>query len=198
MFSDKIYNRIKKKGRGWVFCSKYFYDISDRTNVRKTLSNLAKNNIIERISHGLYYYPEYSKILSSSVPPRHGDIAKVYADSIGMNIMHHGAEAANMLDLSLQVPAKPYYICDKKAMVKKFGKTELYFKSSYLAKIKGLPLKVSLILSALDYLGKEYINEDKIRKCAKILNYTERKTLLKISDSLSYWLRDVVRKIALL
>jgi hypothetical protein len=197
MHCNKILNRIKRNGKGWVFCPKYFYDITDRVNIDKTLSNLTKNNIIERISRGIYYYPRYSSILGHNISPSYDKVAKVYADSVGMNIIYHGAKSANMLDLSLQVPMFNAYLCNKKSMIKKIGNYRLNFKKSYIANLREIPEKISLIIAALDYLGKEYIDEERLKKCSKILNNSDRKILLKISDNLSYWLRDIVRKIAM-
>lgn len=198
MYFDKIKNRIMRNGRGWVFCPKYFYDIADRNNVDKALSNLTKEKVIERISRGIYHYPRYSFVLGRYASAGYDKVAKVYADNIGMNIMHHGAKAANMLDLSLHVPMVNSYICNRKSMIKEIGDYKLTFKKSYIASFKNIPEKISLVISALDYLGKDYIDENKMKKCSKILNSSDKKILLKISDDLSYWLRDIVRKIVVL
>lgn len=196
MYSNKIYNRIKKKGRGWVFCPKYFYDLTTRAVIDNSLSNLTRDNVIVRLSRGVYYYPSYNKYIGMAQP--NADlVAKVYADSIGMNITYDGAKAANMLDLSMQVPSGYHYICDKKAMTKKIGKIKLHFESSYIARIRGISSKLFLMISALNYLGKDSIDNNIIKKCSEILDDLDKKNLLNISDNLSYWLRDIANKIAM-
>jgi hypothetical protein len=198
MFSNrKIINRIKNRGRGWLFCPKYFYDVASRAVVDNTLSKLANDGFIIRLDRGIYFYPSYNKYVGLTFPNA-DKIAKVYADSIEMNILPCGARAANMLGFSMQVPATNSYICDKKAKNKKYGNLNIYFRKSYIAELKGIPFKLSLIITALNYLGKNSIDERIIKKCASLLDHTDKKSLLKVSNSLSYWLSEIVRKITVL
>lgn len=194
MISNKILNRIKRKGRGWVFCPKYFHDLTSRAVVDNALSKLVSDNIIVRIDRGIYYYPVYNKYIGMVLPD--ADIlAKVVADSNGMSIMPSGAYAANALGFSNQVPALNSYLSDKKSMKKKIGNVDIYFKKSYLASIKDMPFKIALIVNALNYMGKDKVDGDIIKKCSKILDNADKKILSKVSGRLSYWLSDVIFKI---
>jgi len=194
---EKIINRIKNRGRGWVFCPKYFYDVATRAVIDNALSKLTTDGLIIRLDRGIYFYPSYNKYVGLTFPNA-DKIAKVYADSIGMTILPCGAKAANMLGFSMQVPAINSYICDKKAKSKNYGNLNIYFEKSYIAGIKGIPFKLSLIITALNYMGKNSIDDRIIERCTRILDKTDRKSLLKISNNLSYWLSDIIRKIAVL
>ncbi len=194
MISNKILNRIKKKGRGWVFCPKYFYDLTSRAVVDNTLSKLAHDKIIIRVDRGIYYYPIFNKYVGL-VSPDVDSLAKVFADSHGMSLLPSGANAANILGLSTQVPAVNSYITDKKSMKRTIGNVDIYFKRSYLGGLKNISYKLILMINALNYIGKDKVDNNMIKKCAKILDDSDKKSLLKISGNLSHWLSDLIHKI---
>lgn len=196
MICNKVLNRIKRKGRGWVFCPKYFYDLTSRAVVNNTLSRLVSDNVIIRVDRGIYYYPSYNKYVGA-VSPNADMLAKVIADNLGMSILPSGAYAANILGLSTQVPASNAYITNKKSMKKKIGNINIYFNKSYIADLKNIPFKVMLIINALNYMGKDGVNADIIKKCSKVLNDSDKKSLLKVSNNLSYWLSVSINKVAL-
>ncbi len=60
MITSKIKRRIVGKGCGAVFSPVDFLDIGSRASVDQTLSRLAAQGIIRRLTRGLYDYPKVS------------------------------------------------------------------------------------------------------------------------------------------
>lgn len=194
MISNKILNRIKKHGRGWVFCPKYFYDLTTRAVIDNSLSKLVNDSIIVRLDRGIYYYPKFSKYVGM-VPPNPHLLAEIIADNNGFSIFPSGAYSANILGFSTQVPAINHYLSSKKSMKKRVGEIDLYFNRSYLANLNINSSKLAYLLSALNYLGKDKIGKDVIKRSAKILDENDKKSLLTLSNNLSAWLSNIVHKI---
>ena len=81
MISNKILNRIKKHGRGWVFCPKDFYDLTTRAVIDNSLSKLVSDNVVVRVERGIYYFPAYGKYIDGMMNPNPELVAKVTASS---------------------------------------------------------------------------------------------------------------------
>ena len=134
--TDKIRNRIKGKGRGWVFGPADFLDIGTRAAVDQVLSRLVKQQKIRRVARGIYDFPQYSNQLGITLSPKSDDIARVLAgDDV---LFDSGATAANLLGFSTQVPARPIYLSNRTSRTLSVGKRT----------IKIRPVKVKLLLTA--------------------------------------------------
>ena len=66
-----------------------------------------------------------------------------------------------------------------------------------MVNLKGVSEKLSFLLSALEYFGKNGIDKRIINKSAKILDEKDKKDLLKITNNLPAWLSNIVHKIIL-
>jgi hypothetical protein len=64
------------------------------------------------MTRGLYCYPRINKRLGIAVSPDLGESADALARRTGSRIAPSGATAANRLELSTQVPAKPVFHTD--------------------------------------------------------------------------------------
>lgn len=75
---DKIENEIKGKPAGAVFFPQEFRTSGTDTAIKMALPRLAKEGVIERISHGIYTVPKVDPVLGR-VPPAIEDIADAIA-----------------------------------------------------------------------------------------------------------------------
>ncbi len=97
-----VKNRIIGHGRGWCFTAKHFLDLDSETGVRTALFRLQRDNMIRRLTQGLYEYPRQHKSLGV-LPPQVDEVAKAIAEKNGIRIQPSGAYAANLVGLSEQV-----------------------------------------------------------------------------------------------
>ena len=200
MITDKILKKIKVKKRGWIFCAKDFYDLGSRNAVDKALSRMANDNGVKddnkiiRIVRGIYYYPVIQDGIGI-IPPNLDDIANAIARNYGITIYPSGASCANMLGLSNQVPSQNIYWTHGKSMTKQIGKNTIIFKHTKTNPVANIPSIVMIVLNALNYLGKNKIDDDVVIRCSRVLSDSDKKYLQKMSSKVSGWLADFIPKI---
>jgi hypothetical protein len=200
MITDKILKKIKAKKKGWVFCAKDFHDLGSRNAIDKTLSRMVDdsgtklNNKIIRIVRGIYYYPIIQDGIGI-IPPNLDDVANAIARNSGITIYPSGASCANMLGLSNQVPSQNIYWTHGKSMTKPIGKNTVIFKHIRTNPVANIPLIVMIVLNALNYLGKNKIDDVAVARCSKVLSDSDKKYLQKMSSKVSGWIADFIPKI---
>src|SRR5579859_6816774 len=106
---DQILSRVRRRGRGAVFTPKDFLDLGGRAAVDQALSRLAKAGGIRRLARGIYDFPRMSPRLGVLSPAPEA-VAKAVAQQTDSAVQVTGAQAANALGLSMQVPAQPVYL----------------------------------------------------------------------------------------
>lgn len=199
MITDKILRKIKAKKRGWVFCAKDFHDLGSRNAIDKALSRMAddksdNDDRIIRVVRGVYYYPIVQDGIGI-IPPDLDMVADTLARNAGISIYPSGASSANMLGLSNQVPAQNIYWTHGKSMTKHLGKNSIQFKHVRINPVPNTPSVVVVVLNALNYLGKNKVDDVVITRCSKFLNDSDKKYLQKMSSRVSGWISDFIPKI---
>lgn len=194
--AQKIMNRIRRHGRGWVFTPRDFVDLASRSNVDTVLHRLAGQGDIRHFARGLYDYPRKHPKLGN-FPPHAPQAAAAIARATGDRIYPTGAQAANRLGLTTQVPADTIYVTTGKSK-------DIVFSDSgftiHLQKAK-LPKTLThqmayMALQALDNLGPRMVDRKMIDTVAKILAPDDKKD---IQANLRYirnpWLMNVARQL---
>lgn len=196
MISNKILKKIRGKKRGWVFCAKDFCDLGSRNSIDKALSRMADDDTtnITRIARGIYYYPIIQDKIGI-IPPSLDDIANAIARNAGISIYPSGAMSANILGLSNQVPSQNIYWTHGKSMTKEVGKNSIIFKHIKTNPLPNTPSIVMVVLNAINYLGKNKIDDAVLARCSKVLSDSDKKYLKKMSLRVSGWISDFIPKI---
>lgn len=102
---SKILSKIKKCGRGNLLFASDFVRYGEQKTINKALERLAKEEIIVRISRGVYYYPKIDKVLGLGVLyPSLEEIAEGIAKRDKARIVPTGIYALNRLGFSTQIP----------------------------------------------------------------------------------------------
>lgn len=189
----KIRNRVRAKGRGWVFTPKAFLDIGTRTAVDQTLSRLAKQGFVRRLDRGVYDYPKQHAALGT-LSPNVDSLAKATAARSGDTAFPSGALAANMLGLSTQVPAKSVYLTNGLTRTKKVAGRTITFKHARVPVMGRLSNTANLTLQALSYLGKDSINDQTLGLCAKKLTDQDLRKMAAATDQVPAWIAGAIVK----
>lgn len=190
--STKIHNRIKGKGRGWVFGPADFLDLATRDTVDQTLSRLVKQDKIRRLGRGVYDFPKTDDLIGVLYPASE-DVAKVLAsDDV---IFQSGAMAANILGFSTQVPVKAVFNSNHTNKVFTDGKYDIKIKRAKIQLIKNISDAANLLIQALSYLGRNNIDNDILKRSASVISDYDIKKLRKNMNSLPSWLCDIIHKI---
>ena len=129
---NRIFDRIKYRGKNWIFSAKDFTQSFDRWEIDHSFRFLEKEGKIKRILQGLYDYPEYSELLQRRVAPDIQQVAKALARKHGWKIFPEGNTALNYLGLSTQIPAKYIFISSGVSRKYKIGNITLEFRHRVL------------------------------------------------------------------
>ena len=117
---DKIEKFILKNKRTQIFLPTDFLNFGSRGAIDIALKRLTQKGTIKRYAQGLYGPPRYSETLKTELIPSADEIVAAIAKRENRIVQPSGATAANMLGLSLQVPARMTYLTNgtpKKIMV---------------------------------------------------------------------------------
>lgn len=193
--ADRIIKRVRAKGRGWAFTPKDFLDLGTRASVDMALSRLAQQGHIRRIGRGLYDYPKLHAKLGALTPDV-DTIAQAVAIQSGDKIFTSGAQAANLMGISAQVPAKASYATSGSSRVKKVAGRTIALKRSRAPILDNATPAANAVLQLLSHVGKANIDDDLIRRCADRLNQQDLRALKKAQAAMPGWMSDAVLKIS--
>jgi len=192
----RVKSKISSLSDGVAFASNSFKFLNaNKNSIEKELSKLNSDGVIKRFRKGIYYKPKKSKLFGE-VLPSPTSIAHAIAKLNDAHLIPDGSMALNMLGLSNQVPMKYIYLNDKLHKSEFIGKTEIVFKRVNTKKLMAFNKKAGLVLSAIDYLGKDAFDKSSlIIDFAKRLNYKDIKDLDSASKGYPSWVQQNVRKI---
>lgn len=192
--ANSILKRIRAKQRGWVFTPKDFIDIASKNAIGVCLHRLVSKGIIRKISHGIYDFPAHHPKLGT-LSPSPDAIASAIAKRSGDIIQPGGAQLVNQLGLDTQVPAKPAYLTSGSTTKKKIATYPFIFNHSKFLNKNPWNINSAKVINALQYVGKNHITDDTIKKCRKILTQKDKSQLKNNLKQLPYWMIPHILKI---
>lgn len=194
--TTRVQSKISSLSNGVVFASNSFrFADASQNSVEKELSRLNANGMIKRFRKGIYYKPQKSSLFGD-VLPNPSAIAQAIAKLNHAHIVPDGSMALNMLGLSDQVPMKYIYLNDKLHKSEFVGNTEIVFKRINAKKLTASNKKAGLVLSAIEYLGRDAFSDKDLKKdFALVLDTTDAKDLDKASKHYPLWVQTRVSEI---
>jgi hypothetical protein len=182
---SRVLRKILGKGRGWVFTPHDFADMGADAAVRMALSRLKADGVIMLASRGIYYYPVMHDRLGA-LPPSLDGIRQAIQRRDGTTSVPDGAQAANMLGLSDQVPVKQVLLTSGPSRTIRVGRRVLVMKH---AKSRSLRASATggLVIQALRYMGKDAVSDDVIARLRGSLPLVARRNLAKDARFAPAW-----------
>lgn len=185
--SKSLQNQIASSSQGWVFCANDFDNVGTEVNVDTILHRLAKKGLIRRLGYGLYDKPITSNLLGP-LSPSIQDIINAYARKLGQTFVLDPLNAANVLGVTTQVPARLTYLTDGKSRVISVCGVDIYFIHAAPKIIAGAKSPVGIFIQALRYFGPRGAPDDVLKHLADrikksdlgILNIVKTNTLRSI------------------
>lgn len=190
-----IRKRIQESRAGSVFVASDFADITENVKVGVSLSRLEEEGLIKRVMRGVYYKPEYSKLLGENVAPSPNAVAYAIARNFGWSIVPCGDTALNLLGLSTQVPSAWSYVSDGPYKDYSFDNTIIKFKHTTNKEISKLTPKTALVIQALKTLGKDNIRNETIERIKESTTLNERKIMLREAQYATAWIYEAIKMI---
>jgi hypothetical protein len=191
----QILTRIRASGRGSVFTPKQFLDLGSRAAVDQTLSRLVRRGVLQRIGRGLYHYPKRSPRLGDLAPTPDA-VARAYARKTGSRLQVSGAQAANALGLSTQVPARTTFVTDGATRQLRVGNHVVFLRRAAPRRLVGAGTPWATALQALAFVGKGGTDARVIQRLKSALSVDDRRALGRHADLAPDWMRPVIAELA--
>ena len=189
-----VFQKIQRNGKGGVFSAVDFLPDQQRWEIDQSFIALEKEGKINRIIPGLYYYPDYSKLLNKNVAPDIEKVAEALARKYNWKVFPEGNTALNYLGLSTQVPAKYIYISSGRSRKYRIGKTDLEFRHRVLTETMIKNEKAMLAVQAIKSIGQVHADTEFVKLMSKCFTYNEWVKIEKASHKVAGWVLDVIRK----
>jgi len=193
---NKVLSRIYGKKRGWVFAPIIFLDLGSRAAIDKILGRLVKSGTIRRLARGLYDYPKKHPDFGD-IPPNYERIAQALAGRDNLKIQPSGAYAANLLGLTEQVPAKIVFLTDGSNRKVLIGKRKIVLKRTTPKNMATAGKISGLVIHALRYLKRNYVDSTVIEKLKDKLTEKNKKQLINDIRYAPEWIGDIFRQLQL-
>ena len=187
--------KISERGAGWVFSRKDLRDIAPSGSIGVILCRLEKDGMIRRVGRGLYDYPERNDLLGEELPPILDQAAQAIARKHRWVIAPDGAMAANMLNLSLQVPAKIVYLSNGPSRQFNVGNQTIIFRHASPKDLDMEHYSSRIIAQALRFLGKEKMDGKVIKHLRNKLTDQEKTDLFRDIRFGTDWILDMAQKL---
>lgn len=149
-----IMRRVQRMGRGSVFTPSDFVDLGGRAAIDQALSRLARTGKTRRLARGVYDHPRVNPLLGS-ISPEPDVVAQALARKTQSTVQVTGAQAANALGLSTQVPAHAVYLTDGPSRRVAIGKRVITLRHTSPKHLVAAGSAAGTVVQALRYLGKD-------------------------------------------
>jgi hypothetical protein len=187
-----ILERIKKRGKGYIFFPSDFPTIGTADAVLLSLHRLVKEKIILRLGKGIYYYPKFDEELGVVLLPSLEELAFAVANRDGVKIRPTGIKALNELGLSTQVPMKVVFLTSGRSKTIRIGKNTITFQSEKSRRMKLKGSTLGKLLLGLETLGKESIDPDLLIEIERLLSQFSPEEIRREAKKTSPWIRDLL------
>lgn len=188
-----IMRRVQGMGRGSVFTPSDFVDLGGRAALDQALSRLTRAGKIRRLARGVYDYPRINPLLGP-ISPTPDVVARALARKTGSTVQVTGAQAANALGLSTQVPAHTVYLTDGPSRRVVIGKRVITLRHTSPKHFVGAGSTAGTVVQALRYLGK-----DAAPSLADVVGHrlspTDRRLLARGKTIAPGWMRPAIDRI---
>ena len=192
---DKILRRIKRAAPGWAFTPGDMLDFGTPQAVGMALTRLLREGAIRRLSRGIYDVPrQHARLGMLSPDPR--AVAMALARRDGARIQPGASQAANMLRLSDQVPARVVYETDGPSRRLEIGRQIIELRRQGPKRIRNAALMSNLVFSALRQTGRENVTRQRVAHLRRELKPSDRVRLLKDMSFAPVWMHAYIRFIA--
>ena len=158
-YKNQIETKISKSSFGEIFFLAGFSKYGSSDNIRKVLSRLENEGLVERLAQGIYLKPKKDPLLGTIYPTTE-EIAKQIAQRDKARISPSGVLALYLLGLTTQVPLKAVYLTDGSQREIKIGNRTIQFKKTVPKSFAIKDELLHLIVQAFKEIGQKEIADD--------------------------------------
>ena len=192
--AERILAHARRRPKGTPLQAKGLLRFGSRSAVSRALSRLSGRDDLFRIARGVYVLPIEGRYGKYS-PPVY-DTVNALAKQEGFLVSRTGADAANVLGLSTQVPMKEIFLTTGRPLRLSFKKLGVELRPAPRWKVALGDSKAGLAIRALDdLLGPDSVKRA-VRKLKGVLEDADREELARALPEVPERLCGPVRELA--
>jgi hypothetical protein len=179
---------------GGVLSPKEFLHLGSRAAVDQALSRLTKEGKLLRVARGTYVAPVSSRFGTRAPAPE--KVVQALAQQNGEVVAPHGANSANALGLTQQVPIREVYLTSGRTRKLKLGRSEVTVRHAprwMLALGSG---QAGAAVRALAWMGPSHVRES-LASLRRTLPPSEWRRLTSSRAALPSWMARAIGEEAL-
>ena len=194
---SKIFESIKKCGRGKLLFSSDFVRFAEQKTVNKALERMAQSGVILRISRGVYYYPKIDRKFGLGVLfPTLETIAEAIAKRDRARIVPTGLYALNRLGFSTQIPMNIQYLTDgTNRKLTLYNGATIEFKHTAPKNLAFTSQLAMLLTFAFKSLGKENITDEIIAHTKDLLAKDKGQGVKQNYNLMPAWVSSIIKSL---
>ncbi|NDZ17092.1 hypothetical protein C7T35_32200 [Variovorax sp. WS11] len=191
---ESILLHAQSLSEGGVLSPKEFLHLGSRAAVDQALSRLTKEGKLLRVARGTYVTPVSSRF--GTRPPAPEKVVQALAAQRGEVVTPHGANAANALGLTQQVPIREVYLTSGRTRKLKLGRSEVMVKHAprWMLALGSGPAGAAV--RALAWMGPAHVGES-LAALRRTLPPSDWRTLTSARAALPSWMARAIGEEAL-
>ena len=187
--AENILSAAQSLPEGGLLSPKEFLHLGSRAAVDKTLSRLAQEGKLMRVSRGVYVAPQHGRF--GTRPPSTEAVILAIETSSGETVVANGAADANALGLSTQVQTREVFFTSGPSRILHLGNRVVELKHGHRWQLLLGKRPAGMAIRALSWLGPEAAPAALQRLRAK-LPESEWEALRGVRGLLPNWMARVV------
>jgi hypothetical protein len=154
---EAILSHTRDLPEGEVLSAKEFLYLGSRAAIDQALSRLAKEGKLQRVCRGTYVAPVVSRFGVRSPAPE--KVVQSMAAQRGDTVVPHGANAANALGLTQQVPIREVFLTSGRSHKLQLGRSEVLVKHVPGWMLSLGSSQAGAAVRALAWIGRAHVGE---------------------------------------
>ena len=191
---NKIQTKILKSSFGEIFFLDDFSKYGSSDNIRKVLSRLENEGLVERLTHGIYLKPKKDSLLGT-IYPTIDEIAKQIAKRDKARIAPTGVLALYLLGLTTQIPLKAVYLTDGSQREIKIGNRTIQFKKTVPKSFAIKDELIHLIVQAFKEIGQKEITDDFFNQIKPSILHLNEQVIQKQLKYAPVWIQKIINNL---
>lgn len=184
-----ILSHAQSLPEGGLVSPKEFLHLGSRAAVDQAFSRLAKEGKLLRVARGTYVTPVSSRFGTRAPAPE--KVVQSLATQSGEVLTPHGANAANALGLTQQVPIREVYLTSGRSRKLKLGRSEVTVKHAPGWMLALGSSQAGAAVRALAWMGPSYVRES-LATLRRTLPPTEWQALTSARAGLPSWMARAI------
>jgi len=186
---NTILKQVQSLPEGSVLSPKEFLHLGSRAAVDQAFSRLAKAGKLLRVARDTYAAPVRSRF--GTRPPAPEKIIKALAERDGEIVVPHGANAANALGLTQQVPIREVYLTSGRSRTLTLGRSQVTVKHAPRWMLALGARQAGTAVRALAWMGREHA-EESLASLYRVLPPSEWRALAAARAILPDWMAQAI------